>query len=486
MNNKLYNKFAVIGILMTILFFVDINIASANSLESEFKSTIKSYAKEDLIVEDGVVLNLGESLDLSKYPNWTLSNNDVVVIDEKGIVKAENEGTVFLSQKIGEKVYVIEIYVQDNNNSKLYTKNPKISDNEKYRVFIDPGHGGSDPGASGFGRKEADINLQVSLKLKSRLESKGIEVVMSRTTDEFLPLKERANLANKSGAHVFVSIHQNSFSSESANGIETYYHPDKTSYKELSTEIQNNAINETGAKNRGVKTENFAVVRLTDMASALVECGFITNKSESDKLASEAYQDKLATGISIGIENYLKNNIQLSKPDLIFKDISEHWAKDTILEFVEKEYIDGYEDNTFRPNNGITRAEFIKIVNKFFNLTKESDINFSDVKADEWYYKDLRIAVEAGYINGYEDNTFRPYENITRQEVAKIISKVKDFKGGEELKFKDSNNISSWAKDYVIALVSNDIINGYEDNTFRPLNNVTRAEAVTILSRIED
>ena len=424
MNNKLYNKFAVIGILITILFFIDINIASANSLESEFKSTIQSYGKEDLIVEDGIVLKPGESLDLSKYPNWTLSNNDVVVIDEKGIVKAENEGTVFLSQKIGEKLYVIELYVQDSNHLALHTKHKKTSNNEKYRVFIDPGHGGSDPGASGFGRRESDINLQVSLRLKSNLESKGIDVIMSRTTDKYLSLEERANLANKSGAHVFVSIHQNSFSSESANGIETYYHPDKTHYKELSTEIQNNAINETGAKNRGVKTANFAVVRLTDMASALVECGFITNKSESDKLASETYQDKLATGISTGIENYLKNNIQLSKPSLGFKDISNHWAKDTILEFVEKEYIDGYEDNTFRPNNSITRAEFIKIVNNFFNLTEESDINFSDVKKDEWYYKDLRIAVAAGYIDGYEDNTFRAYENITRQEVAKIISKI--------------------------------------------------------------
>lgn len=486
MNNKLYNKFAIMGLLMTILFFMDINIASANSLESEFKSTIQSYGKEDLIVEDGIVLKPGESLDLSKYPNWTLSNNDVVVIDEKGRIKAENEGTVFLSQKIGEKVYVIEVYVQDSNPSSLYRNYKKINNNEKYRVFIDPGHGGTDPGSSGFGRRESDINLEVSLKLKSKLESKGIEVVMSRTTDKYLSLGERADLANKSGAHVFVSIHQNSFENETASGIETYYHPDKTSYKQLSTEIQENTINETGAKNRGVKTANFAVVRLTDMASSLVECGFITNKSESDKLASGTYQNKLAAGISTGIENYLKDNIQLSKPNLVFKDISNHWAKDNILDFVEKGYLLGYEDNTFRPNNSITRAEFIKIVNKFFDLTKESDVNFSDVKGDEWYYKDLRIAVEVGYIDGYEDNTFRANGNITRQEVAKIISKVKGLKGSEELKFKDSNNISSWAKEYVIALVSNGIIDGYEDNTFRPLNNMTRAEAVTILSRIQD
>ncbi|WP_270506128.1 S-layer homology domain-containing protein, partial [Paraclostridium sordellii] len=80
------------------------------------------------------------------------------------------------------------------------------------------------------------------------------------------------------------------------------------------------------------------------------------------------------------------------------KDIDGHWAKNQI----------SYEDNTFRPDKQITRAEFVKLVNKYFGFNDKGVSNFKDINKNNWYYNDVCIAIKAGYINGYEDNTFRP------------------------------------------------------------------------------
>ncbi|EPZ62478.1 hypothetical protein H477_5353 [[Clostridium] sordellii ATCC 9714] len=333
-------------------------------------------------------------------------------------------------------------------------------------MFIDPGHGGDDSGAPGLGSKnEDDLNLEVAMKVKKKLEAKNIDVKMSRESDEFIKLGERANMANQYGADVFVSIHQNSADAESAHGIETYYHPNKGMYEPLAKDIQDNAINQTGARNRGVKSSNLAVLRESNMPSSLFESGFVSNLQEYQKLINPSYQDKLATGIVEGIETYLKNNIQLDGQDLpvintgvvttdglnvrsgvgtsypvigtlsngnkvdivetidgwhkikyrgsygyvsgkyiqidsktTFNDIDGHWAKNAIIDFATKGYINGYGDGTFKPDNSITRAEFVKILNKAFGYTNVGKENFSDVNPSDWYYNDICIGVNAGYI----------------------------------------------------------------------------------------
>ena len=103
----------------------------------------------------------------------------------------------------------------------------------------------------------------------------------------------------------------------------------------------------------------------------------------------------------------------------------------------------------------------------------------------EWYYDDILIAKKAGYIDGYDDNTFRPDNLITREEASKIIATVKGYKGDGILDFDDTSQISNWAKSYVDALCDNNIINGYDDNTFKPKNRITRAETVKMLNLSE-
>ena len=310
----------IIAVSIGTIFSGGIKAHASTKLEGEFKSVIDKYNKNEVVIENGISLRMGETLDLSKYPGWDMSNKNTVSISDKGIVTPKNEGTVYLSKKIGDKVHVVEVYVPNSSTSYSIKPFSNTVDRNYYKVFIDPGHGGYDDGSSGNGLLEDELNLQIGLKLQKKLEARGIEVKMSRTTDEYLSLGERAEMANEYGADIFVSNHINSFDQASANGIETYYHRDKSSHKPLSDDIQNNAIKQTGAVNRGVKNANFAVLRESTMPSSLFEAGFISNKAEASKLGSDAYQDKLATALADGIEKYLKDNIKLNgveeKPDV--------------------------------------------------------------------------------------------------------------------------------------------------------------------------
>lgn len=111
-------------------------------------------------------------------------------------------------------------------------------------------------------------------------------------------------------------------------------------------------------------------------------------------------------------------------PSEEIKDIKNHWAKNAIQRFIDKRYINGYGDSTFKPENNITRAEFVKIVNKLYGYTNQANIKFSDTNSNEWYYDEVRIGVQAGYIYGYEYNTFRPINKITRAESVVMMDRI--------------------------------------------------------------
>ncbi|CEO32628.1 IdeS/Mac family cysteine endopeptidase [Paraclostridium sordellii] len=168
-------------------------------------------------------------------------------------------------------------------------------------------------------------------------------------------------------------------------------------------------------------------------------------------------------------------------------DISGHWAKKEINQFISSGYVNGYEDNTFRPDNSITRAEFVKLVNKYFGFNNRKDINFSDINTNDWYYNDICIASKAGYINGYEDKTFRPNKTITREEVSKILISIKNKQDNvyDKLnKYPDKSKVSNWAKPYVEGAIEQGYLKGNDLGFLNPTNNITRAESITILSRV--
>ena len=179
-------------------------------------------------------------------------------------------------------------------------------------IVIDAGHGGSDPGASYNGLRETDLTLSVALKTKDKLEALGYKVIMVRSTDVHLSANKstdlglRTKLANDNNADAFISIHINAATAPSATGIETYYSPksgqDRAGFAKA---IQDELINGLGARNRGVKTANFAVIKNTKMVSVLTELGFISNQGEAKQMATDAFQEKAANAIANGAHKYL-------------------------------------------------------------------------------------------------------------------------------------------------------------------------------------
>lgn len=181
-----------------------------------------------------------------------------------------------------------------------------------------------------------------------------------------------------------------------------------------------------------------------------------------------------------------KNNVKLiNEVANLSTDFSVHWAKSFIIDGMNKGWVD--TTNVFNPENFITRAEFIKIVNRAFNIAQIGEESFSDVNPGDWFYDEVRIATNAGYINGRGNGTFVPYDPITRQEAAKIIGYITnkiDYNFTYLSAFNDGNSVLDWAKPYVEGVLKAGYMNGYaEDNTFKPSDNIKRAEAVTILSR---
>lgn len=167
-------------------------------------------------------------------------------------------------------------------------------------------------------------------------------------------------------------------------------------------------------------------------------------------------------------------------------DIENHWAKEQINAWAEKGLVNGYEDGTFRPDNNISRAEFMALVNRAFSYQEKAEIDYKDVKDDAWYADVVRIACAAGYISGYQDGTVKPDTPISRQEAAVIIMKVLGLKENASAanKFQDASGIPDWSKGAVGAVASAGIMGGYPDGTFGAANLIKRAEAVVALEKL--
>ncbi|MCL1935061.1 MAG: N-acetylmuramoyl-L-alanine amidase [Defluviitaleaceae bacterium] len=180
------------------------------------------------------------------------------------------------------------------------------------KIFIDPGHGGEDPGAINeeLGLKEACVNLDIALRLNNILISRGYETELSRTTNVFVALRRRAEFANDWDANYFVSIHSNSNENKEANGTETLVHSYPSIAYNLAIEVQRQLILRNGLLDRGIIIRpNLAVLRLTNMPAILIEVAFISNPKEAELLSEPEFRQSSAQAIADGITNYLAMNI---------------------------------------------------------------------------------------------------------------------------------------------------------------------------------
>lgn len=176
-----------------------------------------------------------------------------------------------------------------------------------------------------------------------------------------------------------------------------------------------------------------------------------------------------------------------SSPDTNYlNDIYGHYAQNEIVSLMEKGVISGYSDNTFKPSNNVTRAEFCKMVCLAFNISSSDTLQtFNDVTPFDWYYSYVLNMSQNGLVNGYMGN-FNPNQTITRQDAALILYRVLTMKGislSGNFEFSDESEISAYAKQAVSLMASKGYVKGYNGN-FSPLSSITRADSAIMISRI--
>jgi N-acetylmuramoyl-L-alanine amidase len=221
-------------------------------------------------------------------------------------------------KKIGIGVLAILLMSTIYHYGSKMVINPNTNENQNV-IIIDPGHGGNDPGKVGVNDAlEKDINLKISFYLKSFLEQNGFEVIMTRTTDEGLysktdsnkkatDLKNRVKLINEANPILAVSIHQNSFGQESSKGAQVFYHAKSDEGKIFAEIVQERIKKSIGDGNKRIAKANqdYYMLKNTECPFIFVECGFLSNYEEATILCDEAYQEKMAWAIHLGVINYI-------------------------------------------------------------------------------------------------------------------------------------------------------------------------------------
>ena len=217
--------------------------------------------------------------------------------------------------------------------------------------MIDPGHGGRDAGALGrrYRLREKEAALSIARKVRTRLETAGLRVIMTRDDDRFIPLPQRVEIADKNGADLFVSVHINASKTKKLNGFECYFLSDATDDNAMALEAIENAYTRIGegaqiehskpldktlwdmaltenraesaalagsictaidksavTKNRGIRSARFFVLKNNHIPSVLVEVGYISNRSDEKKIQDSEFHDKIADGVASGILEYKK------------------------------------------------------------------------------------------------------------------------------------------------------------------------------------
>ena len=279
-------------------------------------TTVPSY----MLSIDQLGSRLGLSVASAGNPYYELKNpaNRVLLfMSENGRVHVNGASIASIGPvvEVNGTHYVSEIlltqirpYLKDN--SSLWTPAPTPTPpaqtwtprSNSGLVVIDPGHGGRDPGAVSYlGYYEKEVNIQIARRLSAILQRRGIQVIMTRQGDTFVELEERAAIANRAGANLFVSIHADSNGDRIHQGFTIYIARSASeASRRLGRSIEN-ALSRTGIPSKGLRTADYRVLVQTSCPAVLVETGFLSNPSEAAMLLDGGHQDRIATAIAAGI-----------------------------------------------------------------------------------------------------------------------------------------------------------------------------------------
>ncbi len=281
--------------------------------------------------------------------------DDLVLVDQRAILLNHpvdiHEGTVVVPAKFKEQV--IDVLAKEVKSSPKRTSAFNISSRIK-KVIVDAGHGGNDPGALGrTGLREKDVNLDIAKRLAALLRAEGVNVIMTRSSDRFIPLDTRVQITNNAHADFFVSIHSNANRTRSLNGFEIYcvtaglndskrslsaakaanlnldgasfasnslelkailwdmlYAYDRAESIQLSREICKIVRNNIEVRVIGVKEARYEVLREARIPAVLVETGFVSNSNEERMLKNGYYRQKMAESIFEGMRDYAQDLAQ--------------------------------------------------------------------------------------------------------------------------------------------------------------------------------
>lgn len=268
-----------------------------------------NYTKNDNIVR--VVLDSKHSVDDGEV-KIEMIDDDLVIIPKYKEAKNTTTPDITDPEKIPEGP---EENFDKIENEEVPIRKPRVQPKKKsdVKIVIDPGHGGTDPGAvSENGTDEKDLNIAIATRLERLLRNEGYTVILTRKNDEYVYLHDRPKIANEEEAHVFLSIHANSSINTEAKGIETLYAPrDLTSVKfdpqfPLAKSIHKSLMKNVTLSNRGIKQRpDLIVLKHTEMPAVLVELGFMSNDVDMVIMQTDSFKDGCAQGLYEGVKNYI-------------------------------------------------------------------------------------------------------------------------------------------------------------------------------------
>ncbi|MYL43626.1 N-acetylmuramoyl-L-alanine amidase [Virgibacillus salexigens] len=211
---------------------------------------------------------------------------------QKSIKKEQNKKTETISRN------------NFDNNKGQATKNGSL---KGYNIVIDPGHGGRDSGAIGInGVLEKETIMSVVDSVVDRLRKSGANVILTRNSDHFISLQDRVYISNSYNTHAFLSLHYNAHPLIGIQGLETHYYSGGENYA-LASSLQSKLEQYTSLESRGVKESNYFVLRESEVPSALIELGFITNPNDLSIIQTEGYQNSISEAISDGVKKYFRD-----------------------------------------------------------------------------------------------------------------------------------------------------------------------------------
>lgn len=201
---------------------------------------------------------------------------------------------------------------------------------------------------------------------------------------------------------------------------------------------------------------------------------------------------QLSRLLAIVISLFFTSALVITSYAADFSDITPHWGRDAILYWAERDVVNGYPDGTYRPNDPITRAEVSKIIVSTLGIDTNADtssVSFSDVPTDSWFYPYIQACVQHGIMIGYKDGTFLPNQYISREETMTVLCRITNCVSSAPLErvaqAPDGSTVGSWAANAVGTMLDAGIVVGYPDGKICPKSNLTRAEFVTMLQRID-